>query len=262
MFGTESDRKARMILRRLVGRGLTRGLIALITVMASAAPVLADLGVPAVYEIKAKEQYCFDGTTSCVPPNGPPSLGNLRYAQFEAYRLTTSGDRVESTDHDTFTPPEVVLAKCAGPYSIDERGNIHSTIMSVMVGPSPTNLHGGTINGSASIEAGLKTDTNSNSVVAVEVSDPVTGDSAVITGNQVANNVTNMLVGGGFFVYLTGPQYDEILAGPDANQSALPKPAGTSGSMRCNTGNPTVSTPGAPRPYFDSEVYPAINPGS
>jgi hypothetical protein len=221
-------------------------------------PVLADLGVPAVYEIEAREQYCSDGTTACVVPNDPASLGNLRYAQFEAYRLTTSGDRVESTDHDTFTPPEVVLAKCAGPYSMDGRGNIHSTIMSVMVGPSPTNLHGGTINGSASIEAGLVTDTNSNSVVALQVSDPVTGDSAVITGNQVANNVTDRLIGGGFFIYLSGPQYDEIAAGPDAHEGALPKPTGTSGTMRCNTGNPTVSTLGAPPPYFDSEVYPAI----
>jgi hypothetical protein len=223
---------------------------------------LADLGVPAVYEIEAKEQYCSDGTTACVAPNGPPSLGNLRFAQFEAYRLTTSGDRVESTDHDTFTPPEVVLAKCAGPYSTDGRGNIHSTIMSVMVGPSPTKLDGGTITGSASIEAGLETDTKSNSVVALEVSDSVTRDSAVITGNQVANNVKDMLVGGGFSIYLRGPQYDEIVAGPDANQSSPPKPTGTSGTMRCNTGNPTVSTPGAPPPYFDSEVYPAIDPGS
>jgi hypothetical protein len=229
--------------------------------MASAAPVLADLGVPAVYEIESKEQYCSDGTTACVAPNGPPSLGNLRFAQFEAYRLTSSGDGVEKTDHDTFTPPEVVLAKCAGPYSMDGRGNTHSTMMFVMVGPSPT-LDGGTITGTASIEAGLATDANSNSVVALAVSDPVTGDSAVITGNQVANNVTDMLVGGGFFIYLTGPQYDEIVAGPDANQSAPPKPSGTSGTMRCNTGNPTVSTPGAPPPYFDSEVYPAIHPGS
>lgn len=240
-------------------RGLAPGLIALVSVMASAAPVQADLRVPVVYEIEANEQYCSDGTTACVVPNVPPSLGNLRFAQFEAYRLTTSGDRVESTDHDTFTPPEVVLAKCAGPYSMDGRGNIHSTTMSVMVGASPTNLHGGTITGSASIEAGLATDTNSNSVVALEVSDPVTGDSAVITGNQVANNVTDMLVGGGFFIYLSGPQYDEIVAGPDADQSL---PTGASGTMRCNTGNPTVSTPGAPPPYFDSEVYPAFGRGS
>jgi hypothetical protein len=90
----------------------------------------------------------------------------------------------------------------------------------------------------------------------------VTGDSAVITGNQVANNATDMLVGGGFSIYLTGPQYDEIVAGPDANQSVLPKPTGTSGTMRCNTGDPTVSTPGAPPPFFDSEVYPAIDSGS
>jgi hypothetical protein len=230
--------------------------------MASTAPVLANLGVPAVYEIEAKEQYCADGTTACVVPNGPPSLENLRFAQFDAYRLTTSGDRVESTDHDTFTPPEVVLAKCAGPYSMDGRGNTHSTTMSVMVGPPPTNLDGGTITGSASIEAGLATDTNSNSVVALEVSDAVTGDSAVITGNQVANNVTDMLVQGGFSIYLSGPQYDEIIAGPDANQNVPPKPTATSGTMRCNTGNPTVSTPGAPPPNFDSEVYPAIDPGT
>jgi hypothetical protein len=251
-----------MILRRAVRRGLAPGLIALVSVIASAAPVLADLGVPAVYEIEAKEQYCSDGTTACVVPNSPLSLRYLRFAQFEAYRLTTSGDRVESTDHDTFTPPEVVLAKCGGPYSMDGRGNIHSTTMSVMVGPSPTNLDSGTITGSASIEAGLATDTISNSVVALEVTDPVTGDSAVITGNQVANNATDTLVGGGFSIYLTGPQYDEIVAGPDANQSVLPKPTGTSGTMRCNTGDPTVSTAGAPPPFFDSEVYPAIDSGS
>jgi hypothetical protein len=104
----------------------------------------------------------------------------------------------------------------------------------------------------------LETDANSNSVVALEVSDPVTGDSAVITGNQVADNVTDSLVGGGFFIYLSGPQYDEIVAGPDAHQSAPPKLTGTSGTMRCNTGNPAVSTPEAPPPYFDSEVYPAV----
>ncbi|MBV9899441.1 MAG: hypothetical protein JO020_35235 [Chloroflexi bacterium] len=251
-----------MIQRRLVRRGLAPGLVALVCVLASAAPVLADLGLPAVYEIEAKEQYCSDGTTACVAPNAPPDLGNLRFAQFEAYRLTTSGDRVESTDHDTFTPPEVILAKCAGPYSMDGRGNVHTRMMSVMVGPSPTNLDAGTITGSASIEAGLATDVNSNSVVALEVSDLVTGDSAVITGNQVADNVTDALVGGGFFIYLSGPQYDEIVAGPDANQSAPPKPTGASGTMRCNTGNTTVSTPGAPPAFFDSEVYPAMHPGS
>ena len=243
-------------------RGLAPGLIALVGVLASTAPVLANLGVPAVYEIQAKEQYCSDGTTACVVPNAPPSLGNLRFARFEAYRLTTSGDRVESTDHDTFTPPEVVLATCAGPYVMDGRGNLHTTMMSVMVGPSPTNLNAGTITGTASIEAGLETDANSNSVVALQVSDLVTGDSAVITGNQVADNVTDMLVAGGFFISLSGPQYDEIVAGPDANPSAPPKPTGTSGTMRCNTGNPTVSMPGAPPPFFDSEVYPAVDPGA
>jgi hypothetical protein len=251
-----------MCVRKLVRLGLAPSLLTLAGLVSPGVPAFADLSGPAVYEIEAKEQYCADGTTQCVAPNQRPNLGNLRFALFEAYRLGAPPGNLEHTANASAALPEALLAKCAGPHSIDARGNIHSTTMSVMVGPSGLGLHAGTVSGSVSLRHGLESDTRSSAVVALEATDPVTGDSAVVTGEQVANNVTDTLASGGFNITLRGPQYDEIVAGPDFSETAAPTPTGATGTMRCSTGNPTVTTPGAPPPYFESELTDAIDPAS
>ena len=252
----------RLCLRRLAESGLGPFVVVLATSAASVAPAYADLSVPAAYEIEAKEQYCADGTTQCVAPNQRPDLGGLRFALVEVYRIGSTTGNPERTAHASTAAPDALLAKCAGPHSIDSRGNIHSTTMAVMVGPSNQGLHAGSISGSVSLRHGLETDTRSTATLALEASDPMTGDKAIVTGEQVADNGADAWVSGGFSVLLTGPQYDEIVAGPDANESAAPTPTGQTGTMRCSTGNPTVTTPGAPPPYFESELDDAIDPAS
>ncbi|MBV9326705.1 MAG: hypothetical protein JO352_23345 [Chloroflexi bacterium] len=249
-------------MKRRAAGFIAPSIIAVASVMVSAAPVLADLSGPAAYEIESKEQYCADATTRCITPNQRPDLGSLRFALFEAYRITTPSGNLERTAHASVATPEALLAKCAGPHSMDSRGNIHSTTMSVMVGPGGQNLDPGTISGSVSLRHGLESDTVSTATVALEVADSVTRDSAVITGTQVANNARDTLVSGGFNIAITGAQYDEIVAGPDANESAPPTPTGTTGTMWCSTGNPSVSTPGAPAPYFESELNDVIDSAS
>src|SRR5438046_3474813 len=123
----------------------------------SVAPAFADLSGTAGYEVEAKEQYCADGTTQCVPARGAPRLENLRFALVELYRLSSSSSRLEATQHNSTAAPEVLLAKCAGPHSIDRRGNIHSTTMSVLIGPSSQGLNPGTISGSVAVNHGMET---------------------------------------------------------------------------------------------------------
>jgi hypothetical protein len=251
-----------MSVGRLIRFAVFPSLLALVAVGSSVAPAFADLSGTAVYEIEAKEQYCADATTQCIRPNRPPDLASLRFALVELYRLSSSGTNVEVTRHASNAVPDAVLVKCAGPHSMDGRGNIHSTTMFAFVGPSGQGLDAGTITGSVSLSHGLEGDTASTSVVALEGQDSLTGDSFVITGQQVANNVSDTLVGGGFMVSLSGPQFDEIVAGPDANESAPPNPTGNKGTMTCSTGNPSVSTPGAPRAYWENEVLDTLDPDS
>jgi hypothetical protein len=251
-----------MYLGKCVRIAVLPSVLALASVASSVAPAFADLSGPAVYEIEAKEQYCADGTTQCVQLNRPPRLGNLRFALLEVYRLTQPTGELEKTRQASVAAPEALLAKCAGAHSIDARGNIHAPTMFAYVGPSDQHLNPGTVSGSVSLHHGLETDTLSDAVVALEGSDAVTGDSVIVTGEQTANNVNDSLVSGGFTITLTGPQFDEIVAGPDANESAPPKPSGHSGTMTCSTGNPSVSTPGAPPPYWESELHDQIDPAS
>jgi hypothetical protein len=226
----------------------------------SVAPAFADLSGQAVYEVEAKEQYCADGTTQCAMPNSPPIPSMLRFALFEAFRLSPSGGDLEKTMNASAALPEALLARCAGPHSIDVHRNIHATVMFVQIGPSSEHLNPGTISGSVSVHHGLETDTLSTAVVALEGMDSLTGDSVVVTGAQTANNVSDTLVTGSFTITFTGPQFDQIVAGPDANDSVPPPPTGHSGSMTCSTGNPTVSTQGAPPPYWESELFDLIDP--
>jgi hypothetical protein len=108
----------------------------------------------------------------------------------------------------------------------------------------------------------METDTASTATLALEAKDNMTGDSVVITGQQVANNASDTLVSGGFTLTFTGPQFDEIVAGPDANESAPPTPTGRSGTMTYSTGNPSVSTTGAPRAYWENEILDVTDPQS
>ena len=249
-------------MRKRVRAGLVPSLVALVSVASSGAPAFADLSRPAVYEIESKEQYCADATVQCVAPNQHPDLGNLRFAMLEAYRMNGSSSNIERTRNASTSLPEALLAKCAGAHSMDSKGNIHSTTMFAFVGPSSEGLDPGTFTGSVSLSNASTTNTLSSAVLALEVSDPMTGDSAVITGAQSANNTNNSLVAGGFTITLSGPQFDEIAAGPDANPNAPPNPTGATGTMRCSTGSPTVSTPGAPPPYFENEVFGPNDPNS
>jgi hypothetical protein len=246
----------------LVSVGFLTSLAALASIGSSIAPAFADLSTPAAHEIEAKEQYCSDGTTGCAAPNQRPNLGNLRFAMFEAFRMTGSSNGMERRSNASTALPDAVLAKCAGAHTMDARGNIHAPTMFAFVGPTSEQLDAGTISGSVSLQNGSTLSTLSTAVVALEISDPVSGDSAVITGAQSADNTHNALLSGAFNISLTGPQFDEIVAGPDANESAPPKPAGLTGTMHCSTGSPTVTTPGAPPPYFENEVFGPIDPGS
>jgi hypothetical protein len=113
-----------------------------------------------------------------------------------------------------------------------------------------------------SLRHGQESATDGTAVVALEVSDSITGDSAVITGQQVTNNTMDTLVSGGFTITLKGPQFDKIVSGPDANESAPPTPTGKTGTMTCTTGNPSVVTPGAPRAYWESELFDVVDAAS
>ncbi|MBV9326644.1 MAG: hypothetical protein JO352_23025 [Chloroflexi bacterium] len=134
--------------------------------------------------------------------------------------------------------------------------------MFVFAGPTDQGFDGGTVTGTVVLRHGLESDTRAYGQVSVRGNDPKTHDVAFVDGAQVTNNVSDSLVDGGFHVTLFGPQFDEIIAGPDFSPSGQPTPTGKNGSMSCFTGNPTVSTPGAPPPYFENEVNDAPDPNS
>lgn len=249
-------------MRKLVSVGLLTSFAALASIASSIAPTFADLSSPAVYEIEAKEQYCSDSTTGCAAPNQRPDLGSLRFAIFEAYRMAGSSNGMERRSNASTALPDAVLVKCAGAHTMDARGNIHATTMFAYVGLTSEHLDAGTISGSVSLQNGSTQSTLSTAVIALEISDPLSGDSAVVTGAQSADNTRNVLLSGAFNISLNGPQFDEIVAGPDANESAPPTPTGVRGTMRCSTGNPSVTTRGAPPPYFENEAFGPIDPGS
>ncbi|MBV9170802.1 MAG: hypothetical protein JOZ81_12020 [Chloroflexi bacterium] len=247
-------------MRQFVRLGVVSSCIGVAALLGSVAPAFADLGPKAVYEIESKEQYCADGSQNCVAQH---DLSRLRFALFEAYRLNTVTGMPENTAHASAARPDVILAKCAGPHSMDSRGNIHAPTMFVQVGPSnQQGLDPGTISGTVSLRHGLESDTASTATLALEVADSTTADAAVITGQQVTNNVSDTWVSGGFYITLRGPIYDEVVAGPDANESAMPARTGSTGTMTCSTGNPTVTVPGAPPPYFESELDDVFDPTS
>ncbi|MBV9356861.1 MAG: hypothetical protein JO023_15210 [Chloroflexi bacterium] len=251
-------------MREIARFRLVSSFVALASVAGSVAPAFADLSGPAPYEIEAKEQYCADGTTRCVPANQRPDLANLRFALVEVYRVTPpTGPLAKLGGSDgSLAPPQALIAKCAGPHSLDAKGNIHATTMFVFAGPKNQGFDGGSVQGSVVLSHGLESDTRSSATVAAGGSDPVSGDTAHVAGVQVANNVSDTFISGGFRVSLNGPKYDEIIAGPDFNPSAAPTRIGSSGSMTCSTGNRAVSTPGAPPPYFENEINDAPDQNS
>ena len=237
--------------------------LALTGVATIAGPALADLAGPAPYEIEAKLQYCANGGTGCVPTNGRPDLANLRFALVEAYRITPPTGILAKIGgpNGSVAEPEALIAKCAGAHSIDARGNIHATTMFVFAGPTDQGFNGGTVHGSAVIRNGSESSRHAIGVLSATASDPMSGDTASVSGEQVTNNSSDTRVSGGFEVSLTGPQYDEIASGPDFSLTAVPTRLGN-GSMTCNTRGATVSTPGAPPPYFENEVNDAPDPNS
>jgi hypothetical protein len=237
-------------MNRLVRIGVLPCVLALAGLTTSFVSAFADFGVTTAYEIESKQQYCASGGTACLPTNGRPNLGDLRFSMVEADRFAPSS---KDPAGGSVTLPDVLLAKCAGPHWMDARGNIHAPTMFVYVGPTGMGLNGGTIRGDLSLRQGRESDANSTSTMTIFASDPISGDRATVTGTQVANNTVNQHVSGGFNVTLDGQQFDEIVAGPDANESAMPTPTGQ-GHMTCWTGNASVRTPGAPSPYFENEV--------
>ena len=177
--------------RKLARLGIGPSLVAFAALAGSVAPAFADLqpGTILPYEIEAKEQYCSNGTTSCVPQNGPPKLGDLRFAIVEVYRVSPVSGDLEKTTHGTVAAPEVLIAKCTGPHFMDARGNIHVNDEFVYIGPQSLGpeFDGGTVTGSVRIRHGLESDTESVANLALEGFDPMSGDRVVVTGEQVAN---------------------------------------------------------------------------
>jgi hypothetical protein len=225
---------------------------------ASVAPALADFDTATAYEIESKEQYCSSGGTDCVGPGQRPNLGALRFAMVELYLMKPSN---QDPPGGSVTLPDVLLAKCAGAHWMDARGNVHAPTMFVYAGPTSLHVNGGTIRGSVNLRQGRTTDTRSVATISVSADDPVSGDRATVVGTQVANNTSNGQVSGGFTVTLDGQQFDEIVAGPDANEEAMPTPTGQ-GHMTCSTDHAPVRTPGAPPPYFENEVNGPPDPNS
>ena len=229
-----------------------------------AAPAFADINGIAPFDVEAKLQYCADGGTACVPSNGRPDLANLRFAYVDLIRIDPPKAPFVNLGGPggAIAAPQVMVAKCAGPHSIDAKGDIHTTSMYAFVGPTNQGFDGGTPDGIVVLHNGQATSANAEAVTATSGRDPQSGDTGSVVGSMVANNAKNTLVRGGFQVSLSGPQFDEIVAGPDANPAASPTPLNKSGTMTCSTNHTPVSTPGAPPPFFQAQKDAPPNPNS
>ncbi|MDQ6669406.1 MAG: hypothetical protein M3069_01345, partial [Chloroflexota bacterium] len=237
-------------MNRFVRSALLPCVLALASLPISVAPAFADLDGTTAYEIEAKEQYCASGGTECAVEGQQPNLATLRFAMLELYRMTPS---TQDPPGGSVALPDVMLAKCAGAHWMDAKGNIHAPVMFVYAGPTAMHFDGGTISGNVNLSQGRESDMHSVATISMSASDPMTGDSAIVVGTQVANNTNSARVKGGFTITLDGRQFDEIVAGPDSNPEAMPTPTGQ-GHMTCSTDHPPVQTRGTPPPYFENEV--------
>ena len=250
-------------MRSTLRAGLASSLVVLAG-LSMAAPAFADIPGIAPYEVEAKLQYCANGGSACAPTNGRPDLANLRFAYVDLIRVDQPKVPLANLGGPggIIAEPQLLIGKCAGPHFMDAKGNIHTTTMFAFVGSTSFGYDGGNPDGIVVLRNGQATSANAEAFVAASGKDPQSGDTGSIVGSMVANNATNTLVRGGFQVSLSGPQYDEIVAGPDASPAALPTPLNKSGAMTCNTDHTPVAAGGAPPAFFQAQKDAPPNPNS
>jgi hypothetical protein len=220
------------------------------------AAIVAFLAVPAsaqepptnpevnVFEVEAHTLYCQHGGTSCGQPGG--DITRLRFSDATVFRFSPLR-RPTKPPNSAVGKPELVHAVCATHY-LDGAGHVHAraidftgTTLDIPDVPRAT------ISGHALVIRGSETSRHALGAMRVR-SRTANGDEAEIVGLQVANNLDDSRVLGGFKITLRGTVVDTDF---ETGQST---PLGR-GRMRCSTDVTPVTAffPAAPN-VFSSEV--------